>query len=1623
MVEPPTLIDEPELSRPEFAGLDEDSSSEETAAECYEDAAITDVSERPEEVLREFMGESPLPAPLPDLAGESDYDELPTRVRVDGDVPVHSEELPTLVRPKGNLGDSDDLPTNVAGDDSLMERPTLEWEAAKKAGELPGASQWEPLDAVGGDRRAVATALDTVAGEDEPGSSEEKTAIVEEKAIVAEPERDDEPGSSDEKTMVVDDEALASEQEGGDSSSGQIGDAETALERPHHSSREGIPSLHPGGPPAGSVPPPSPPPVQEPTFVRRAKTQVFGETEGRQQYVAVLAERLRTAVTTGGTADAEQSAEGNASHREMDSRPFEHSLERNPKDRAAVGALRRIYAAQGRWQELAQLLLDQAEGTNRRNQRAGLLNEVAMLLLEHLQSPDQAFVALLQAVAVDPSHEASVQALFRLASAQQYWPELFAELGEVAMQEEDPEQRAVLASRLGDWYLHLGHAKYARACYDHALAGRADHERALVGLAAVLTHEGLLDDALALLPRLPDSPSEELTTDLLLKLARVHHELGRDGQAASFVETLLDRRPDSSSGLAVLEEVYGRQERWPELVARLRIAAQRAYEKERSPQLTAAWWRQAAYIMVEHVDDREGLETACRNVLELSGPDGPILDILADLYAQQTRWPEVVWAYEKQLLLALDTPTQIQLMLQLARIYANELDQLDQATEYVRSALELAPDNDEAHDELVALFTAQERWADVAAAIEARGRLEKESSALSQRLIEAARIRADRLGQFAEAAALLRRARALAPHDAQTVALLAETLSEAGRTDEALTYFEEHAQLHIAPQERVASLAGGAKLAMEALSDGPRALALAEQAVALDPTRSAAYVALAQTHVLLGNPDAALETLEAALARVEGEGRGDLLVVMAELHHRELRQPKRALKWYQLALESLGARRDVVLPLLELYQQRERFADAHRLALQLNVAHDEGEPTETAHLAMRCAEACLRVGDDTGAVSHLETVIRAVPGHAEALFLLADAYEESERWDDARRVLVAALATGKGGGAGRSLQLRLARVARLAGQLEEARQLVQGVLDVHPRQHDALQELMELEEAAGNYSAALSAWELVDKSVEAGGPEQCRRLLRLAQEQGDSVGVERALEALATRCPHDASVLRSLAELYEEQGAWRDAIGNWGRLAELSGESALDRGRAAFRAGFLCGDKLGDFGRAADWFERGLSFGWPTDAEVEALEAWLEPISEAGLFFRLFGKLYELALTAAPPAMAQRVANALAEGHRQAGDVDQAAAVLAEAARLDRTNSGLHIRLMELYQELGDGIRAVAVGRKLQQYHRDDKALWSRVRQLYLMEDQADAAFYLAAALKGAGKAEQEDLVCYDTYRQRTWPSFVSSLRPGDWSELLSHEDENFFVSEVFEAARPVLLALPATMTGREQEGDPEGTGLAAQSPQGASVQRRVAMVAGVLGFTEVPVVCLDESASMLDSRPSVPPGLVVTTEFTRLPEKEQLFHVARSLALHGGGRFACLYYRDPGRLAVVWAAIVASVTGDEQSLPAEARSMIGPLCVELQRHGPVLERLTAVISPSLSRGETVDVEGWWRGCELTARRTGLLFAPYPEIVTRAASDLPEQPVAPGDLDDLWEFLASSEYLELRRALASSRDG
>ncbi|MFW5967658.1 MAG: DUF7436 family protein, partial [Persicimonas sp.] len=429
-----------------------------------------------------------------------------------------------------------------------------------------------------------------------------------------------------------------------------------------------------------------------------------------------------------------------------------------------------------------------------------------------------------------------------------------------------------------------------------------------------------------------------------------------------------------------------------------------------------------AQLYVEKLDDPFEAETHYREVLNLESDNEVAFAALENLLVEGERWVDLAELLERRVDVASSRDEQeaIDLLLELAELQRDQLDDAFTAADVYRRVLEFDPAESTANEALRNLYREQERWDDLGELLRRQVELASEPDEIISLQRELADLKRTRLMEPREALELYRAILEVEPDDEASIeALEAMFESSAELSGEIAAALEpiyraqsEHARLVEVLVERAESArseemardfyAEAAQIAEQELEDLELAVEMLRRVFSMDPSSRRTRLELHRVCARSNHWRELVEAYDDVLQsnfEVDDELRADLLAEQGAIYEGRLCESAAAREAYSEVLlyeptneeaidglERMLAREENWLDLAQFYRERSETAE-----------EDEQRRRWLEHLATLYEEV---LDDLDEAIAVYNQLLDLAPTDPDVQRTLVRLYGHAERWHD-----------------------------------------------------------------------------------------------------------------------------------------------------------------------------------------------------------------------------------------------------------------------------------------------------------------------------------------------------------------------------------------------------------------------------------------------------------------------------------------------------------------------------------------------------------------------------------------------------------------------------------------------
>lgn len=819
-------------------------------------------------------------------------------------------------------------------------------------------------------------------------------------------------------------------------------------------------------------------------------------------------------------------------------------LDADPHNQFALAGLDAVAEADGDLVALAGILERRVEGASRAD-RPALQARLAQTW-EALERPDAAIAIWLGARAERKNADAPLDALDRLYEETEDWDALVAIRLERAARAPKQARIALVESLLPIADAHLdGEAALQIRQRLVELAPTVEH---IDGLEARLRVEARWDALAALADgqlRESDDPVRWFAV-----LATAQTALGQQLEALESWRQVLDREPAHVPALEAAHALYvERGEAAGQAQTAHDLSCALPDDDPRAPLLA----REAARLFEAQGRGHEA-EAAWLQVRALEPDATDAREALVTHYAETGAWEKLRSLLQSVLARTQSSDARLGLHLRVAELSLDRLDDPETARRAYETALSESPGSPRATVALGRLYQQTEDWAAWVELAMARLSDVQHPEARREIYAEAAEVLADKLDSPAHALALLLRAVIELPDDGlgeriDSLAGALERYADAARAyesalKEAKPRHKRALSLRLAgwlegPLDQPAAAVTVYRALLAERADDDAALSALHRLFEAGHARESIAEELAQRHRAAGDWERLHELLAASVPAGPPAARAQAWKQLGEVAADKLDAPKRALAWYQRALNDAPDDADARGRLLRLGRQLDRV---DQVAISFARALPRAEAA-VRPLGYALADLYDQLGDPEGSERTYELLLeRLGPAESAALAALEARYTAAGRWSELASRLKAAVEAAEDDYSAADFSARLARIyEHRLHQNADAISAWERVLTAEPGHDEALASLARLHQAQQDYRPLFEVYRReadADPSVRGA---RCAEMARIAAEHLGEPDTAATLWQESLDAGGDPAVaLPALQALHAQAERWGD---------------------------------------------------------------------------------------------------------------------------------------------------------------------------------------------------------------------------------------------------------------------------------------------------------------------------------------------------------------------------------------------------------------------------------------------------------------------------------------------------
>jgi tetratricopeptide (TPR) repeat protein len=883
-------------------------------------------------------------------------------------------------------------------------------------------------------------------------------------------------------------------------------------------------------------------------------------------------------------------------------------------DGETLEALDRIYTEHHAFDALAEVLRLRAVSAESKFDKVELSYRLGGVLEEELGRTDEA-IAIYQQILddLDPEHEGSVNALERAFTTKGDWTNLYGTYERaLKVVVGDSNQADIYAKMARLSSEELGQQDKAVGLWKQVLDLRGEDPEALRALGQLYSAQANWRDLVDILEReaaVAESDDERIR--IFMELGGVWYErLERERSALENYERALDLDPARTAPLFAIANIHREAKNTQELVDTLHRIIDVGAQSLEAYAIEGVYMELGALYETE-LKNPESAVDAYTKAVDVNPQNFSAMDALERIHTEQGDWEARIGVRERRVSGLATAEEKIEVLLSVARSWADDGGQRKEGVSALNRVLELDPAHQSAFTQLEEIHTENGNWEALVELYLARVEATegKERIALLHKVAKVYETKLEEPQQAFDALLVAYGEDFQNQKSGDEVERLAQVTQGWAQL---LTTANEALQQELDQDTRIAICLRCAKWYGKYLERPDYAIPYYQQILQLDPLHIAAMGQMADLYRQTGQWDTVYQVLSRMLEVASNDDeKMDVYVQLGELCEKQLGRPDQATAYYSQALDLDGAHLGALQALERIYRERAQWNEL--LEVLKRKASFKGQNLTSLSqgdleivLAAKLELASVHrdhFNDVERAIGCYEEVLQVEPQNLNALRGIEPLYMQRERWQDLPKILEAQL---EAVGTEKERIAILGKLSRLFEvefvKPEKAAERLEQILDIDPNNLEALGGLSRI-------YRGLQRWDDVINTFE--------RHVAATPDRNEKIGIYKALGDVYAReikdpgraidtylnvtnlDESDTEALEALSRLYEKTEDHGAAIDSLERLARLLREPAAQVD-LHYRIGRILEDKLGDRASAVGHYERAVDID---PAHLPSLEA------------------------------------------------------------------------------------------------------------------------------------------------------------------------------------------------------------------------------------------------------------------------------------------------------------------------------------------------------------------------------------------------------------------------------------
>ncbi len=1066
-------------------------------------------------------------------------------------------------------------------------------------------------------------------------------------------------------------------------------------------------------------------------------------------------------------------------------------LRKNPRAENALGGLEKSLESLERWGDLVELLRGRLRVTVDPREINRLNDKLGVILGTRLGKAEDAIASFKAVLERDPRNLRALEALREIHSSRQEGEELAAVLRRlIPLQEDAPGvkrvrlQLAQVLAALGRREEALEAARRALDLEPHSLEELQRAESLFQSLNAFTELARTIEARAALLP--PERREEAIAA--YFSVAELFEGvLKKPEGGAAALERIFELDPGNARAFEALKRIYQKSQDYRRYAALLDKLADQSLgpdtELERDPAIRVRLLRELATIQEHKLGHKDLAFLALCRALQAA----PLDQEIAAEARRLARETGSVESLSEVYLNVLDqigaAPAAEPLLLQLAGLQDQDLDDPQAAEDSLRRLLVLQPGNDKALDGLAQLFLRRGRSREYVVALEQKAEQVASLDEKKRVLAGLARAYDELLDEPDEAVATLRRGLDLDPADQALTDQLATLYRREKAFPDLVALLQRAREIVTEPAERSRIQLQIADITELELHDDEAALSAYHLSLELDPRSLPTLQALERLYSRLDRAAELLRIYDRQLELLPVGERSKVLFKAAQVWEEKLQNSEKAIASLEgvLAIDSRNVR--AFQDLARLYREvKDPVHQAQTLERHIAAVRESGQGYQdlvALHVSLGAVQA--QLGRSEEAERIMLRALEIDPTSQAALRALGELYESGARWPQALEMIrrEARLATSPHSAV--ELQARAGRILEeQLGNPDEAEAAYRRALEIDPTALPPLQALKRIYFERKDWEGYLDVARQ-EAAVLPEGSEKAERLLELGhfyqETKEDVANAERFYREALDVAPGLVGAASQLADITMARGEWASAELMLGmvveNLTEAQQPDSRELCRQYYRLGYVA-EKLDHSDDALAAYNRAYDLDATYLPALEGLGNLLVRRRQFEEALKIFQAILIHHRDELTDLEVVEIHWQIGETHRALSQNDRAIKSYEKALEIDPAHEPSHQALGELLEAAGDFEGALEHRQKLLDTLEGEARFDASVQVARLSRDRLDDpyqaidAYLQALKLRPDSLAVLEDLLALYRATKQGQKAAETLLRMLEQPEILA---------------------------------------------------------------------------------------------------------------------------------------------------------------------------------------------------------------------------------------------------------------